>query len=62
MHLCWELQLLCAGQSTELLLCGLEGSRGGLVVQKSRDDLVRVIGTRWELKARCCGSIHELQR
>ena len=28
MHLCWELLLLCAGQSTELLLCGAGVDQG----------------------------------
>lgn len=51
MHLCWELLLLCARRSRELLLCGMGGTTGEIVVQKNWDDLVRVWG----------GRVHELQ-
>ena len=37
-------------------------TRGGIVVRKSRDNLVRMMGMRWELKASWYGRVHELQR
>lgn len=45
MHQCWELLQVCAGQSRELLLYAIGGIREGILVQKSRDSLVRVTGT-----------------
>lgn len=52
---------LCWSEHRAAPLRGRE-DRGGIVAQKSKGSLVRVMGTGWELKASWCGRVHELQR